>query len=91
MQSLEEKATELGRDQKRLKKRLKIARDRLLNSVGKFFSPGTFDYKNKRWLSNDGSLALQWSVRKRPDEPINYENQQTSIGYVDCVKTDRGE
>ena len=46
------------------------------------FSNSTFDFENKRLVSDSGRFALQWRIRLHPDQPESYENQQTNCGTV---------
>lgn len=51
-----------------------------------FGKGASFDFDNKRIVSSDGKLALQWMLRDRPDQPESYRNQQTNQGVVRLVK-----
>lgn len=85
----EEKAIELANDRKALKKRLLGAKGVLLAEYSKRFTKNRFDFKNKRLVSEDGELALQWTLRRNPTEPPSYKNQQTSVGTVFLLALDK--
>lgn len=82
MDTNEERALQIGANRIRLKKRLLEARSVLANEFRQRFKKYTFDFENKRLVSSDNKLALQWQLRDRPNEPESYENQQTSVGSV---------
>lgn len=82
MKTNEEKAIELGNNKKLLKQRIMQTRAVLINEIKARFNKAKFDYKNKRLISNDGQLVLQWKIRKDPASPPSYANQQTSSGVV---------
>ena len=65
-----------------LRKRLLEARGVLTDR--KQFGKGTFDFAHRRLIGDNG-LALQWSPRMEPDQPISYRNQQTTRGCVTLV------
>ena len=78
----EEQARAIGESKTLLKKRLLEARS-VLNTEGrKAFRKYTFDFDNKRLVSEDGKLVLQWRVRRHPSWPESYKNQQTNTGTV---------
>jgi len=62
-----------------LRRRLQEARNVLTDR--KLFGKGCFDFAGRRLIGDNG-LALQWSTRPEPDQPVNYGNQQTNRGYV---------
>lgn len=78
--SNEEWATLLSQDKKALRWRLNECKSVLSPWLKKFFLNAKFDFEGKR-LVGDG-VYLQWVVRLRPTDPIDYENQQTNIGDV---------
>ncbi|KKN01179.1 hypothetical protein LCGC14_1130200 [marine sediment metagenome] len=78
----EQKAKELGLD----KTRLLDARLTMTLSARKDFGKGMYQFNHRRLVSDDGTWALVWQLRKQPNEPISYENQQTSIGTVTIHK-----
>lgn len=80
MTRLEEKAIATGQNKTKLKKRLMEAKSVLNNEATKLFKNSKFDFENKK-LIGDG-YSLQWRVRKDPNKPESYENQQTSVGTV---------
>lgn len=81
----EELAKQLGDDPARLRAYLQEAKSLLYREFQVRFSKATFDAAGKRLVSDDGKLALQWRVRRRPGEPVAYENQQTNRGDVYLV------
>lgn len=76
----EQKALAIGNDKKLLLKRLNEAKACLNNEGKKLFQSCTYDFENKRLVGN--GAVLQWRVRRYPDQPESYENQQTSVGVV---------
>ena len=79
---VEDRARAIGESRVLLLRRLKEAR-LVLNTPGREgFQKLIFDFANKRLISDDGTLALQLLVRRFPNEPVGYENQQTSTGVV---------
>lgn len=84
--SNEMKALVIGNNHELLKARLLEAKDVLKKSHrDKFTKKSKFDFPNKRLVSDDGTLALQWKLRNHPDKPESYHNQQTSCGKVSLV------
>jgi len=77
----EQLAIELGNDEVRLLKRLLDARKVLAVWARPYFKSFYYDFKNKRFIGKD-NLVLQWRIRKNPELPISYENQQTNRGTV---------
>jgi hypothetical protein len=65
-----------------LQKRLNEARSVLTREAKGLFTPGTFDFASKSLISNDGKYKLQWELRRHPELPESYENQQTNRGDV---------
>jgi len=78
----EQKALALGNSPTRLRARLMGAKAVLDRGVALLFSKITFDFENKRLISDSGRFALQWRIRLHPDQPESYENQQTNCGTV---------
>ena len=77
-------ALALASNPAKLRKRLHEARS-VLTAVGrKAFGRGRFDFHGRRLIGNNG-LALQWLTRPEPDQPVNYRNQQTTVGCVILV------
>jgi len=75
-------ALKLTTDRKRLERRLRGARSNLiLFDRRRNFGHGRFDF-DKRTLTGDNGIVLQWQTRNKPDEPITYQNQQTQDGTV---------
>lgn len=66
-----------------LRKRLNDAKACLLPQYGSLFTGAKFDFAGKRLICANGKYALQWLTRERPDQPEDYDNQQTNIGT--CV------
>jgi hypothetical protein len=78
----EQKALALGNNRTRLRGRLMNAKAVLDRGMALLFSDNTFDFENKRLVSDSGRFALQWRIRLHPDQPESYENQQTNCGTV---------
>ncbi len=73
--SNEAKAIALGNDKAALHKRLKGGA-RIL--TGRATSKWHYDF-NAKTLTGDG-FTVQWALQGKPDEPISYSNQQTTVG-----------
>ena len=86
MMTNEEKAIALGSNRTKLRARLMSAKAVLDRGMALLFSDNTFDFENKRLVSDSGRFALQWRIRLHPDEPESYENQQTNCGTVVFVE-----
>jgi hypothetical protein len=84
--STEAKARDAVSTKTKLKKRLKDAKRVLYDKYSSRFKKETIDFENKRMVSDDGELALQWELRDKPNEPVSYENQQTNRGDVALVR-----
>jgi hypothetical protein len=80
-ESLEDLAIAYGSKSKNVRRRLLSARSLLTKEYKAFFCPGHYYADTKRLVGNNG-YYLEWRVRGFPDQPISYENQQTSIGSV---------
>jgi hypothetical protein len=78
----EQCAVELALSPERLKRRLLQARRLLIPELRARFKRSHFDFPNRRLLSDDGRVALQWQTRRCPSEPESYHNQQCDIGAV---------
>jgi hypothetical protein len=85
MTNPEQMAIELGNNKKELKKRIESTRQCLSDMWKKRFGKGKFEFENKRMVSDNGLLALQWAVRTHPNSPISCDNQQTTVGCVYLV------
>lgn len=81
----EAKAVKLGENRRELLRRLMEARAKLVGWYRKQFKNPWFEFENKRFISEDGKLALQWQVRDFLDSSISPRNQQTSIDSVYLV------
>jgi len=73
-------ARELGEDRKRLEKHLREMRSILRDQNKRRFGKGRFDFATKTLIGLNG--RLEWRVRKNPDLPESYRNQQTNCGVV---------
>ena len=83
--SLEDKARAFGESWTKVQKTLRSARGLLRNDYRSKFKDATFDKGKRRMVSADGTMALQWMLRSHPDKPVDYNNQQTSVGTVILV------
>lgn len=82
MAQVEQLALELASNRKQLLKRLRWTVSVLRNRYQAEFSPQdkqVFDFDAKRLYGANG-FYLQWQTRSDPEQPENYENQQTSVG-----------
>jgi hypothetical protein len=70
---------------KRLDEAVSVMKDKSI------FKNAIFDFENKRLITREGKWILQWKIRKYPDKPISYENQQTSVGTVVVTEILKGE
>ena len=86
MTNNEEKAIALGNNRRKLRARLMSAKVVLDRGLALLFSDNTFDFENKRLVSDTGRFSLQWRIRLHPDQPEGYENQQTNCGTVVFVE-----
>ena len=86
MKTNEEQAIAFGNNRKKLRARLMGAKAVLDRGMALLFSNNTFDFENKRLLSDSGRFSLQWRTRLHPDQPESYENQQTTSGTVVFVE-----
>jgi hypothetical protein len=82
MTANEKEARGLARDRKKLHKRLLSAKNCLLGTAWTHHAPWTFNFHTKRLIPKNRKFVLQWKVRKHPERPESYENQQTSVGIV---------
>lgn len=76
--SCEAMALAVGSDRKALAARLRDGARTLTGARG--LAQWSFDFAAKTLTSPDGRTCVQWSLRRYPDRPICYENQQTSVG-----------
>jgi len=81
---IEHAARIIGNDRKALRKRLQKARACLTAEVSRLFGKGKFDFANRRLIGDNG-LTLQWRMRRYPNLPESYHNQQTNCGIVVCL------
>lgn len=81
--ALESKAWLLGESPTLLETRLRRAIEELVFEDQERFDPGEFQPQRKRWLSDDGMLALQWQLRELPQWPISPDNRQNAWGIVE--------
>lgn len=81
----ETKARALAADRYKLERRLRDARGMLVSEWRNRFNRAKYEFSKQRLVSFDGQFALQWKLRRRPNEPVGPDNQQTSIGYVEVV------
>ena len=86
MKTNEEQATALGNSPTKLRARLMSAKSLLDRGMALLFSENTFDFENKRLVSDSGRFSLQWRIRLHPDQPESYDNQQTNCGTVVFVE-----
>ena len=86
METLEQKAIDVGNDKKQLTRRLLETRYCLKKEYRKLFTKKKVDFKHKSMLSDNGKFVLIWRIREYPDEPESYNNQQTSNGTVALFK-----
>ena len=80
MSTAEEKARALGSDPVALAARLLMTVDCLLPQDRRRFKSARFDFEAKS-LIGDGA-RLTWRMRRYPEQPEHYHNQQSSVGYV---------
>jgi hypothetical protein len=86
MTTNEEQAIALGNNRKKLRARLMGAKSVLDRGMALLFSDNTYDFGNKRLVSDSGRFSLQWRIRLHPDQPESYDNQQTNSGTVVFVE-----
>ena len=82
--TLEQVAITVGENRKQLRQRLMEARAVLVREIREGFGKGKFDFERKQLVGENGCV-LQWLVREYPDQPVSYQNQQTSRGSVVCL------
>lgn len=80
MSAAEARALALGDDATALRRRLEQAASDLRPELRARMRRPAFD-PITRTLTGDG-LRLWWQLRRRPDLPESYDNQQTSTGYI---------
>ena len=83
MDEMETKAWAVANNPTLLRFELNQAKSCLARWIKPFFRAAKFDFNNKR-LMGDG-YALQWKLRRFPNCPESYENQQTSRGIIIVV------
>jgi len=88
--SPEQMAIKLSKDKTLLLKRLKEAKKCLSKSLAHGFGKGKYEFENKRLIGDNG-IVLQWYLRNNENEPIGYNNQQTTIGCVGTYFLNKGE
>ena len=81
----ERRATEFSKSRADLDKDLANAKAGLPDDLKARFGKGKFDFENKRLVSDDGTITLQWKMRNRPGEPISETNPQFSKGTVEII------
>ena len=81
----ERRAVELSKSRADLAKDLDSAKTGLPDDLKARFGKGKFDFENKRLVSDDGTITLQWKMRNRPGEPISETNPQFSKGTVEII------
>ena len=86
MTTNEEQAIALGNSRTKLRARLTSAKAVLDRGMALLFSENTFDFENKRLVSDSGRFSLQWRIRLHPDQPESTDNQQTNCGTVVFVE-----
>ncbi len=84
----ESEAMLLSGNPKKLYARLMETKKVLHDYLDQYFTKNTFDFENKRLVSDNDKLYLQWRLRLHPDQLESYENQQTSTGTVVIVIPD---
>ena len=80
---IEEKARHIGDTPALLEERLRDALSCYAREYRALFSGARF--VENRLVSRDGRWVLCWRLRRYPDAPVAYENQQTSMGYVELM------
>ena len=85
LRALETKAWLLGESALLLEKRLEREMAALAESWQDRFYPGEFQPEWKRWVSDDGMVAVQWKLRNDPESPIDEDNPQSLLGVVEFV------
>lgn len=79
---IEAQALAIAADPKRLKQHLLENKGYFLKKYRDRFRKYRFDFASRRLFSADGTLFLEWRLRPQPDQPVSYDNQQTSQGCV---------
>jgi hypothetical protein len=78
-------ARTLGNDKHRLERRLRLSAWCLAADLRPLFRRARFSFATKRLTSACGKYALQWQLRRNPDKPEDYHNQQTTGGFVALI------
>lgn len=86
LRAVETRAYLIGESRTALEIVLQNEIDTLSAHHAEAFDPGEFDYLRQRWLSSDGTLALQWSLRWDPFMPIDEENAQSYLGLTRLIQ-----
>jgi len=73
-------ARALGDDAPALRRRLAQAASDLRHDLRERMRRPTLD-PDARTLTGRG-LRLRWQLRRWPEQPESYQNQQTSVGYI---------
>lgn len=79
------KALALSADRAWLLARLRDSQRMTDTPYNELLRGSSFDFQSKRLCGRHG-FTLQWKLRRRPDQPIEYDNQQTSVGIVTLDK-----
>ena len=77
-------AAAVGASRLRLRKRFMEAKSVMSRGLSRLFAGAKLDFENKRFVGK--GYALQWSLRRWPDQPESYHNQQTNRGDVSLVR-----
>lgn len=80
MDSLEQKALDAVKDVKQWRKIMRDTISVLRKDLRQRMRKATWKHKDKMVIG-DG-IILVWQIRRYPNLPISYDNQQTSIGFV---------
>lgn len=83
---IESKAWLLGESPTLLEPHLRRKLEELDYEHQERFDPGEFQPQRKRYLSDDGLLALQWHLRDFPQWPISQDNKQSVWGTVEVLQ-----
>ena len=76
-----ESARQVAANPQHLEKRLRSSAACLVSPLRPLFTRAApFDPATRSLTSTDGRYRLVWKLRDKPDQPIDHDNQQTSIG-----------
>lgn len=81
----ETKAEALSSDRNKLFDMLREHQRLLDTPYNRMFQGCVFEFENKRLCGQHG-FTLQWQLRRLPDQPVGYDNQQTSVGITRLSK-----